>query len=206
MLLDALAPGNKAAWDKNLADTFVLTDETGKTITKKQLLEEMRPLPTGYSGNIQIGDFNARIYGDTAVVNHRDIEHEEIFGQKITAHYQTTDTWLRRNGKWQMIASQVFAVPSERTSITLPQQLLDSYTGEYELAPGVRYTVRLKDGRLIGQRTGRTEEELLAADTATFFPKGSTRGEKLFVRDNSGKVAKMLDRRDNNDIVWKRVP
>jgi hypothetical protein len=38
----------------------------------------------------------------------------------------------------------------------------------------------------------------------TFFPKGTVRGEKIFVRDASGRVTSMLDRRENNDLVWKR--
>jgi hypothetical protein len=80
-----------------------------------------------------------------------------------------------------------------------------SIVGEYELTPGITYTITLEDGKLMGQRTGRAKEELLPADENTFYPKGTIRGEKVFVRDANGRVIRMLDRRENNDLVWKKV-
>ena len=91
--------------------------------------------------------------------------------------------------------------PTEGLSPTL----LDAYVGTYELAPGVTYVVSREGDVLIGQRSGRPREELVAAGDATFFRKGTVRGEKIFVRDPSGRVTSMLDRRDNNDLVWKRT-
>jgi len=46
---------------------------------------------------------------------------------------------------------------------------------------------------------------LLPADENTFFPKGTVRGEKVFVRDATDRVTHLLDRRENNDLVWKKV-
>jgi len=57
----------------------------------------------------------------------------------------------------------------------------------------------------LGQRTGRDKQELLPADVNTYFVKGTIRGEKVFVRDAGGHVTVMLDRRENNDLVWKRI-
>jgi hypothetical protein len=31
------------------------------------------------------------------------------------------------------------------------------------------------------------------------------RGEKVFERDDKGRIVRMLDRRENNDLVWKKV-
>jgi hypothetical protein len=56
-----------------------------------------------------------------------------------------------------------------------------------------------------GQRAGRAKEELLALCADTFYRKGVWRGEKVFERDGKGRVVRMLDRRENNDIVWSRV-
>ena len=38
----------------------------------------------------------------------------------------------------------------------------------------------------------------------TFYRKGIWRGEKVFERNAQGEVVKLLDRRENNDIVWKK--
>lgn len=45
----------------------------------------------------------------------------------------------------------------------------------------------------------------MAADENTFSPKGTIRGEKIFLRDADGCTLQMLDRRENNDLVWKKV-
>ncbi|MEW6738001.1 MAG: hypothetical protein AB1489_42380, partial [Acidobacteriota bacterium] len=72
-------------------------------------------------------------------------------------------------------------------------------------APSVTYTVIREGDKLIGQRTGRSKEELLPANETTFFRKGTVRGEKIFVKDEKGRVVQMIDRRDNNDLVWKKI-
>jgi Na+-translocating ferredoxin:NAD+ oxidoreductase RnfG subunit len=204
-LLDAVAPANKAVWDRYLAHTCLYTDENGRTLTKAQLLEELRPLPAGYKGTIQLVEAQVRDYGDTAVITHRDIEHEEVFGQKITTEYHITDTYLHRDGRWQMIASHVQVIPSERKSVTLDAKIYDAFVGQYQLAPGAVYSITREGNGLMGQRNGRAKEELLPANENTFFRKGSVRGEKIFVKDEKGRVMQMIDRRDNNDIVWKKV-
>jgi hypothetical protein len=60
--------------------------------------------------------------------------------------------------------------------------------------------------KLYGRRTGRAKEELLLPLCADiFYRKAGWRGEKVFDRDARGRVARMLDRRGNNDLVWKKV-
>ncbi len=44
----------------------------------------------------------------------------------------------------------------------------------------------------------------LCADT--FYRKGVWRSEKVFERDSEGRIVRLLDRRENNDLVWKRTP
>ena len=204
-LLDAVASGDKAVWEKHVADDVIYTDENWRILTKTQLLDSLAPLPKGYSGSIRVTNVQSRIHGDSAVLSYRALEEEEIFGQKISPTYLVTETYFKSNGRWRMIASHVAVRPSDRKPITLKPTSYKSVAGEYELTQGVTYTITVEDNKLMGQRTGRAKEELLAADENTFFPKGTIRGEKIFVRDASGRVIHMLDRRENNDLVWKRV-
>ena len=81
----------------------------------------------------------------------------------------------------------------------------NSFIGEYELTSGITYAITFTDGKLMGQRTGRDREELLPADENTFFRKGSLRGERVFVRDARGRVTAMLERRENSDLIWKKI-
>lgn len=203
-LLDAVAIGDRAVWGRYLADTCLYSSEDGRTLTKAQLLEELRPLPEGYIGKLRMTNPQVREYGDTAVITYDAMEDLEIYGQKIKTRFHTTETYLKRGGEWQMIASQVLAVPSELKAVQLPAKLYDEYVGEYELAPGITYKVHREGDQLFGQRGGRGVEELVPESADRFFRRG-IRGERIFARDGSGRVVKMIDRRDNNDIVWRKV-
>jgi hypothetical protein len=204
-LFDAVAVGDKAPWEKYLADDVIYTDENCQILTKKDLVDGLQPLPKGYSGSIRMTNVQSRINGDAAVLSYRLLEEETVFDQKLTPTYLETDTYFKRNGRWQLIAAHVIVMPSERKAITIRPEQYDSIVGQYELTPGVNYTITREDGKLIGQRTGRAKEELLPADDNTFFRKGGIRGEKVFVRDAEGRVTQILDRRENNDLIWKRV-
>src|SRR5258705_8356669 len=100
-----------------------------------------------------------------------------------------------------MVASHVIVMPSERKAMAIRPEVYEALIGQYELTPGVNYTITLEGGKLFGQRTGRAKDELLSADDNTFFRKGTIRGEKVFVRDAGGRVTQMLDRRENNDLM-----
>ena len=204
-LYDAIPSGNKAVWEKYVAADVIYTDENWRILTKQQLVESLTPLPKGYTGSIRMANIQSRINGDAAVLSYRALEEEFVFGQMLSPVYLVTDTYFKRDGRWQMIASHVIVLPGERKPITVNPKLYKSIVGEYELTGGVRYTITLEANKLIGERTGRTKEELLPADENTFFQKGTVRGEKVFLRDASGRVTQMLDRRENNDLVWKKV-
>jgi hypothetical protein len=139
------------------------------------------------------------------VLSYRALEEETVFGQKLTPIYLVTDTYFKRNGQWQLVASHVSVLPSERKAVSVNAKRSEKLVGEYELSPGTTYTITIEGNKIIGQRSGRPKEELLAADEHTFFPKGSVRGEKVFVEDASGRTVRMLDRRENNDLVWNKV-
>ena len=56
-------------------------------------------------------------------------DNETIYGQKIITEYHATETYVKRDGRWQMLASHVMVVPSERKSIALDPKSLDAFTG-----------------------------------------------------------------------------
>jgi uncharacterized protein DUF3471/uncharacterized protein DUF4440 len=205
-LLDAVAPGETAVWQKYLADGCIYTDEEGNVKIKEDLLKELKPLPKGYVGTIKMGEPKVFIQPDVIVMSHRDREDLELYGQKLITWFHSTDTWAKQyDGQWKLVAVQVMAIPNERKPIVVSAKTLDAYVGQYQLAPEVTYTITREGEKLFGQRTGRAREELLPLCADTFFRKGVWRGEKVFDKDSKGKVTRMLDRRENNDLVWKRL-
>jgi hypothetical protein len=207
-LCDAIVPGNQAPWKKYFAEDCIFADEKGRTMDKAKLLADITPMPAGYSGSIKVANVQSRIFGDTVVLSYDLNETQIIFGQEETARYHTTDTWLRRNGQWQIIASQAHRY-YEDPAVAAPSQLLNSQhstsslVGTYELAPGQTRTVTAENGKLFIERNGK-KEELLPEASEIFFRK-NVEGRILFRYDANEKVSGLIDRRNNEDVIWRRV-
>ena len=106
-IMDAVAPGNPEAWKNYFAEDGMYFDEKGRFMDKAALLKDVSPLPKGYSGTIKVVNAKSNILRDTAVLSYDIDETEVVFGQELKARYHGTDTWVRRNGQWQILAGQM---------------------------------------------------------------------------------------------------
>jgi Domain of unknown function (DUF4440)/Domain of unknown function (DUF3471) len=205
-LYDSIGSGDQTPWRKYFAADCTFSDEKGRTLDKTKLVADVTPLPKGYSGAIKIDNVISRIVGDTAVLSYDANETETIFGQELHARYHITDTWLRRSGKYEIIASQAHRY-YEDPAAAGPSQLLNyqpsTFVGTYQLAPGQTRSVTLETGKLFVERNGK-KEELLPESSDLFFRKG-VEGRILFRHDSSGKVDALIDRRNNEDVIWLKT-
>ena len=202
-LCDAIVPGNKEPWKKYFADNAIYSDEKSRTLDKAALVADITALPEGYSGTIKVVSPKSRIHNDVAVLSYDLDETETIFGQKIFARYHVTDTWLRRLGEWQIIASQAHRYYEDPAVGKVDPRRLADYVGTYELAPGQTRMVSKEGGGLFIERKGK-KEELFPETSDLFFRKG-IEGRILFRRDDNGQVDAVIDRRNNQDILWRKT-
>jgi hypothetical protein len=202
-LYDALVPGNQAPWKKYFADDCIFADEKGRLFDKPKLIADITPMPNGYSGTIKIENAQSRIIGDTAILSYDANETETIFGQKLKARYHVTDTWLQRNGDWQIIASQAHRYYEDPAAGKADPKKFADYIGTYELAPAQTRSVIAEGDKLFVERNGK-KEELLPETSEIFFRKG-VEGRILFRYAGNGKVDALIDRRNNEDVTWQRV-
>ena len=159
-LLDAVAIGDMKVWDRYLDPGVVYLSEAGEIQTKAQLLDELKPLPAGITGKIELGRFEVKQFGDTAVVIHVDEELENYFGHEIHAQYMNTATWRLGGDGWKLIAQQVYASLLDPPAIALPAAQLDEYAGSYQLSDAIGYAIRRDGDHLVGERTGRPAQPL----------------------------------------------
>jgi hypothetical protein len=202
-LFDAVVPGNKEPWQKYFADDCIFADEKGRNLNKAQLITDITPLPKGYSGTIKVAKPQTLIHGDTAILSYDLDETETIFGQKLTARYHVTDTWLRRNGSWQIVSSQAMRYYEDPAVARIDPKKFADFSGTYELAPGQTRRVFSEGESLYVERNGK-REQLLPEGSEIFFRKG-VEGRILFRYAENGKVDALVDRRNNEDVVWRRV-
>src|SRR5262249_56084899 len=105
-IFDAVAPGNPEPFKKYFAEDAMFFDEKGRNMDKAALVKDIQPLPQGYSGSIKIVQPKSHIEDNVAVLSYDLDETEVVFGQKLKARYHETDTWMRRAGKWQIVAGK----------------------------------------------------------------------------------------------------
>ena len=203
-MFDAVAAGDQEPWKKYFAEDSMFFDEKGRSMDKTALVKDVTPLPPGYSGSIKVVNPKSNIQGDTAVVSYDLNETETIFGQNMTARYHGTDTWMYRDGRWQIVAGQMFRYYEDPAPGKGDVKKYSDYAGSYELAPEVTQTISVRSGGLYARRGERPEEELVPESSDIFFRKG-VEGRRLFRRDDGGKVDAMIDRRNNEDVVWKKI-
>lgn len=201
-LYDAVALGDPVPWKKYFADDCIYSDEKGRTFDKTKLIADITPLPHGYSGAIKVENAQSRIVGDIAVLNYDLNETETIFGQNLHARYHVTDTWLRRNNQWQIVASQAMRYYEDPAVGKIENRKIDNYVGTYELAPGETRTVTREGDKLIVNRKGKREE--LFPEACDIFFRKDVEGRILFRMDDAGKIDSLIDRRNNEDVIWRK--
>lgn len=202
-LMDAIAIGDIAVWDKYLYPTCLITTEDGKTMTKKELLASMKPLPTGYVGRIEVIEPKFHQYDNTAVLNFVLDEYLELYNQKIHTQYRQQSTWKELAGEWRLVAYQVFEIPKNPIPVTLPLATLKQYEGSYSLNDVRKCDIFVKDGKLMAKKNNREAEELLAETVNVFFRKSDGRVRVLFVKNDTTNTFQMIERRAGEDLIWK---
>ena len=202
-LYDSVAMGDQTPWKKYFADDCTFSDEKGRTFDKTKLIADIAPLPKGYSGAIKLDSVISRIIGDTAVLSYDANEIETIFGQNLRARYHVTDTWLQRNGDWQIIASQAHRYYEDPAVGKADEKKFPDYIGAYELAPDQTRTVAAENGKLFVERNGKKEE--LLPEACDIFFRRNVEGRILFRYGADRKVDALIDRRNNEDVVWRKV-
>ena len=202
-LYDAVASGNQEPWKKYFADDCIFADEKGRVFDKPKLIADITPLPAGYSGTIKIKNAQSRIVGNIAILSYDADETEAIFGQKLKAQYHITDTWLQRNGDWQIIASQAHRYYEDPAIGTVDPKKFADYIGTYELAAGQTRSVIAEGDKLFVERNGKKEE--LLPETSEIFFRKAIEGRILFHYASTGKVDALIDRRNNEDVIWRKT-
>jgi hypothetical protein len=206
-LEDAVTDGAPAVWDRVLDSDCVITDEDGAVMGKAKLLEAMKPLPVGFSGDIRVRDLTVRMLGAAAVVHYWLDERENIFDQQLKTSYVETDTYRRSGDTWLMVAMHVTVVPRDLEPVPNAsaggwRDLLGDY--RYDARAASRYRVFVRDGALFGGRDVKSATRLIPLSPLVFHQQGSIH-LMIFVRNRSGAVTEVRELHKYNEVRLKRV-
>jgi ketosteroid isomerase-like protein len=100
----AIAKKDGAALDRLLADDFNGTSPSAHTYTKQMAIED---LATGkyVVESMEMDEVSVNAYGDTAVAFASQNEKSRYGDTDTSGHYHYTNVWVKRDGRWQAVAS-----------------------------------------------------------------------------------------------------
>jgi len=99
---ESVATGDTSAIERILADDFIGVDPKGRLYAKQQMIDETRNAPKYFVSN-RLNDVKVRFYGNTAIAQGSET-WEKRSGER--GRFVWTDTWLQRNGRWQIVAAE----------------------------------------------------------------------------------------------------
>jgi ketosteroid isomerase-like protein len=105
--------GDRAFIEGLLADDWTVTDASGATLTRQQVLEETFSSGTRRIDTMVVDDVRVRCFGNFAVVTGRTRAAGAYRDQPVSLTLRFTDVFELRAGRWQVVASHATLVPED---------------------------------------------------------------------------------------------
>ena len=93
------------------AEDYVQYDASGKSFSKKGVLESLRTGSVRYPLIVSTGR-RIRLFGEMAIVHGSELDEVEAGGRRFSVRYLYMDVVCKREGRWQIVGSQLVR-PSE---------------------------------------------------------------------------------------------
>lgn len=113
--LDGASRNDAAVHDRFWAEDLIYTRSAGMRVGKADIMKSVRsapaPKPNDPKTTYTADDIKIQQYGTTAIVAFRLVSTSVKDGKTTVSNNLNTGTFLKRNGKWQVVAWQSTAVP-----------------------------------------------------------------------------------------------
>lgn len=111
---DANIRRDKAFFERVEADEFIFTDSSGGITTKAEDVASLdKPAGEFKLVSYVVDDMRVNIYGKTAVVTGRVTTVSRGKDREITNKSRFTDVFVKRSGRWQIVAGHSSRLPRE---------------------------------------------------------------------------------------------
>ena len=114
ILAEAWLAGDRATVEGIIAPEWTSTGPDGQTTDRPTVLAQVFETGVHKIRDLKIDDVKARVFGDAAVVTGRTHGVGEFEGSGYDVVIRFTDTFVRREGRWQAVASHASLVQDPR--------------------------------------------------------------------------------------------
>ena len=209
LFLELVKERNAAAtWAKHIGDDAVWVGN-GLNVSGRAEVSGSQ-IDTGK--RVEITDFKARDYGDAAILTYIVVEHHPQTAGETTVRLRKMDTYLLRDGRWQLVANAEVVGKPDRKSVSVDAAALDRLTGTYETklnGKAVRTKIWREGTRLFAQTEGQEKGELLPLGPTLFFDAAEPQEggpENVFVLGADGRATTWTWRSAGVEFPARRVP
>ncbi len=106
----AITKNDTKAYGRLLDDDYVFTNQDALVRTKAQMMSAYESGSIKYE-SLKFDDLKVHAYGDSAVITGRSTSKGQDNGKDISGQYRYTRVYVKRQGKWQLAATQVTRIP-----------------------------------------------------------------------------------------------
>ncbi|MGA9391814.1 MAG: nuclear transport factor 2 family protein [Candidatus Sulfotelmatobacter sp.] len=103
----ALIAADIAELSRIFADDYVQYDESGESHTKQEVLNNLKAGAIRYISMISTGRRIRVLSEDVAIIHGSEEDDVEQGGRRFPVSYVYMDVVMKRNGRWQIVGSQL---------------------------------------------------------------------------------------------------
>ena len=92
--------------ERYVSDDYTSIDPHGRAVDKKGEIESVKSGDLAIT-EMKLNEMKVRTYGDAAVITGRCTIKAKVSGQDASGEYRFTDVWVKRDDRWQAVASQL---------------------------------------------------------------------------------------------------
>jgi Domain of unknown function (DUF4440) len=162
--LDGASRNDSAMHNRFWAEDLIYTGSSGRRIGKPDIMRDQRPAaaprPAEPSTVFSAEDIRIQQYGTTAIVAFRLVGATRSGDKTETSSYLNTGTFLKRNGKWQVVSWQATRMPRSEDHVRKDIAVMETAFHKATLAGDIKKLESLLDETFVwtqdnGQQVSR---------------------------------------------------
>jgi len=106
----AISKGDTKAYGRIVGDDYVFTNQDAVVRTKAQMVSAYDSGSIKYE-SVKFDEIKVHAYGDTALVTGRQTLKGQDNGKDISGKFRYTRVYVKRQGRWQLVATQATRIP-----------------------------------------------------------------------------------------------
>ncbi|HXY08966.1 MAG TPA: nuclear transport factor 2 family protein [Terriglobales bacterium] len=130
--MEAADKRDYATYSRFVADDCIFSNDDGVLYTnlKAHIMERWK-LPPAYDHGVNPRDYVVHVYGSTAVLNYRVTIHEQFTDADIISEQRYTETYIKQNGLWLLVARQGTNLPANfHKPVAVDTSIYKDYVGQ----------------------------------------------------------------------------